>query len=280
MTQSVVVSKAKEPIVAASIYLACRMEGYPRTLEEVAKFTQVDGAALSRMQGLIARALTLPIGQAQVTPESLVNRVAGQLQLPHTIATHARAVCAAVSRYELFTSSPQTVVGGALLWVCLLSRIALDVEALAAATLVSPAALRQMFGKMQPSLAVLLPRELKTSFGDSWRNVPANLEKAACFVQSCAAAKPVVVQPVGAASTSSSMSAATSSESFTSSPDADRTVDCGGLSQRSSNASLASQESRGSKRRADGREVCSERFIEKHGSIFIPKKPKIARPSL
>jgi Transcription factor TFIIB repeat len=65
--------KRNEILAAAVISLACRLEGYPRTLQEISNATNLDIHSISKAQTAIARDLKISTGR--VSPQDLVGRI-------------------------------------------------------------------------------------------------------------------------------------------------------------------------------------------------------------
>lgn len=66
-------AKRNELLAAAVISLACRLEGYPRTLQEISNATQLDVHTINRVQSTLARELHISTGR--VAPQDLVARI-------------------------------------------------------------------------------------------------------------------------------------------------------------------------------------------------------------
>lgn len=66
-------AKTIELLAAAVISLACRLEGYPRTLQEISQATRLDVVIISRVQIILARDLQIVTGI--VAPQDLIARI-------------------------------------------------------------------------------------------------------------------------------------------------------------------------------------------------------------
>lgn len=66
-------AKTIELLAAAVISLACRLEGYPRTLQEISQATRLDVCTISRVQTILARDLQIVTGI--VAPQDLIARI-------------------------------------------------------------------------------------------------------------------------------------------------------------------------------------------------------------
>lgn len=66
-------AKRNELLAAAVVSLACRLEGYPRTLQEMSTATRLDVQTIHRVQSTLARELHIVTGR--VRPQDLVARI-------------------------------------------------------------------------------------------------------------------------------------------------------------------------------------------------------------
>lgn len=151
------VSKSKEPIIAACVYLACRIENYPRTLDEVHFATGVDVKLISRMQREIAQKLQLKINR--LLPQHLVNRFATRVFCSHPVSVLAQEICQNLSKHNLLESvAPQVVAAGTLVAAALLEGQVLDVTLLTEVALVSLAAVKNIYKDLHPMLGMMTQR--------------------------------------------------------------------------------------------------------------------------
>lgn len=149
-----VASKSKDPIIAACVYLACRMEKYPRTLDEVHFATGVDVKEISKVQRVIVQKLELKIHR--LLPEHLVNRFATRVSSAHRVSVLAQVICQNLSKHhQLESVAPQVVAAGTLVAAALLEGQALDVGLLTNVALVSVAAVKGIHRDLHPMLAMM-----------------------------------------------------------------------------------------------------------------------------
>lgn len=178
----VVQSKSKDPIIAACVYLACRMENYPRTLDEVSFATGVDVKLISKMQQVIARQLKLSIGRLR--PQHLVNRFATRVGCVHGVTVRALEMCQRLTQHELLeTVAPQVVAAGTLVLAALCEGESLDVALLTNVALVSLAAVKTVYKSLLPvaSVVAISPQAgstERTRLLSRLKDLPALLDKA------------------------------------------------------------------------------------------------------
>lgn len=176
-----VISKSKDPIAAACVYLACRMENYPRTLDEVSFGTGIDVRQVNKLQQAIARRLQLNVGRLR--PYHLVNRFAAKVMCAHEVGALALTICQALTRLELLeTQAPQVLAVGSIVVACLLEGAAVDLAELAVASLVPAPQIRAVYRSMHPLLAAVVPAGHQTRCGEdraqALARLPLSLDKA------------------------------------------------------------------------------------------------------
>jgi transcription initiation factor TFIIB len=86
-TEDLLPGRSIEAIAAASVFAACRCNGLPRTIEEVAAVAKVDVMSVENGYKVLNRELGLP---AQPTrPSSFVTRLASELDVPERVRRRA-----------------------------------------------------------------------------------------------------------------------------------------------------------------------------------------------
>lgn len=98
-------------VVAASIYIACRQSGLPRTLDEVAQFTSVSRKNLGRIERFLKRELNIKLVPPSAT--DYIPRFASQLELSNKSEAKAIEI---INESNEFTSGkgPQGIAAAAL----------------------------------------------------------------------------------------------------------------------------------------------------------------------
>jgi hypothetical protein len=200
----VVKSTSRESTAASCVYLACRMAGYPRTVDEVSHFTGVAARDIGRLQLAISKGLGLSIEDTgRVTPESIVNRIASIAILPlpycpnsssqnsnnnnnnlhNLLVLYAKEMCRRISDNSILEQlSPQSLAAVSLVFVSLLLRCPISVQKLSEAALLLPSSVSSVYSKLHPFVvvsdgAVLVPEQLRHSFGKI-SAIPLKLERA------------------------------------------------------------------------------------------------------
>ena len=179
MQENTARSKEKIIIIAACIYLACRLEGYPRLLEEISSWCFVPVDEVTRMQSKLSRRLEITC--PMIMPKDLVNRFVSYIPTWPTNFTPTRMaldICQSIEQYELFSSmTPQQIAAGVILWVALLQRIAnMDLERLCYISYISMAQLKAFYQMSHKMIANLVPQDLIYACEDMSK-YPVVLEK-------------------------------------------------------------------------------------------------------
>ncbi|WP_255197743.1 transcription initiation factor IIB [Halorarius litoreus] len=102
-----------ETIAAASVYAACRCEGRPQTVADIAQVARVPEQKVRSGYSVLNRELGLPA--APRSPERFLPRFVSELGLSPATERRARAVLEADGTPETRGSNPAGVAGGALL---------------------------------------------------------------------------------------------------------------------------------------------------------------------
>ena len=163
-------------MAAASIYLACRVEGYPRTLEEISAVTGIEKKTISKVQNTTVKELEIILPVLQ--PSSLIPRICNQLNLPASIIESCRQICNRVTSLSLFEgAAPQVIACLVIILISLINKCCLDIDKLliiANCSLMTIKrhyeTLRNMFKKVLPismqSYANILPSTIDKSIID------------------------------------------------------------------------------------------------------------------
>lgn len=120
--ENVVRTKHKSCVAAACIYLACRLEGFPRLLDEVCIGCEEDINRMTKFQSKISAHLALPL--SRITCADIVNRLGKKLRLSHPVVECAYEMCRKSVEYDLCESAtPQAIAAAALLWANLVDQL-------------------------------------------------------------------------------------------------------------------------------------------------------------
>lgn len=90
--EGLVQGRSLEGFTAATVYGACRVHGYPRTMAEVLEVSRASGSELRAAYGALNRELGLPVGP--IPPADYVPRFGTRLDLPVGVRTRAEGLIA------------------------------------------------------------------------------------------------------------------------------------------------------------------------------------------
>lgn len=170
LQDTVVRTARKDVLGAACIYLACRAEGYPRLLDEVAEASSTDLHLLTRFQSLVVKRTSLVVGR--MTAADLINRFARRLHWAHAqvqMACEMARLCVAYELYEAYP--PQAVAAAVLIWIRLLTTCQPsappltkeEVKTVLQACYAPMETAYTVYKLMRPSIAIVLPEGLQAS---------------------------------------------------------------------------------------------------------------------
>ena len=150
----IIISKQKEPIIAACIYLACRIENFPRTLDEVSFATGMDVKVISKMQQVISRKFQLPVGRLR--PLHLVNRFAGRLKCTQPVSSLAAAMCQSIAQLDLMeTIPPQVAAAGVIVAASMILRDVVNVRHVCDVALIATNSIKTVYRNLFPLLSTI-----------------------------------------------------------------------------------------------------------------------------
>eukprot|EP01035_Chromulina_nebulosa_P019035 gene19035-24855_t len=81
----------KDALSAACLHIACRIEGYPRTIEEISEACNIDKSIIMRLQASLIKDLNLPV--MTTPPSCLISRIGSRLKLSGMLLEQSRQLC-------------------------------------------------------------------------------------------------------------------------------------------------------------------------------------------
>jgi transcription initiation factor TFIIB len=138
------------PIMAAVIYMACRLEGLPRTIKEICLTLSIDSKAVSRIYTKISKSLDLNNSATRILPKHLVPRLCSQLRLGGTVSD-ANTVCDAVLEAGILDgTTPAVSAAGVVYYLCKRAKIDVDINQLCAAVICDRVFMLNAYQKLLP----------------------------------------------------------------------------------------------------------------------------------
>jgi len=166
VVERVTVFRNKEVIVAACIYIAARVENYPRTLDEIGAATNIATKEITRIQKLIISKLNIIL--CRLHPEHLLNRFSSRMQCNYQVNVISKEICSNLLRYELLESiPPQIVISGVIVLSMALLEASIDVTRLLSIALINLSSLKLIVKQLLKLLKVILPERYQALKPDS-----------------------------------------------------------------------------------------------------------------
>lgn len=113
--KNLVRGRSMESVVAGCVYAACRRQGVPRTLDEIAEASDVEKKEVGRTYRFVTRELDIKILPSN--PADYVPRFASSLNLSPETQTRAVEIIEAAQRAELTSGRGPTGIAAAALYV-------------------------------------------------------------------------------------------------------------------------------------------------------------------
>ena len=166
VVERVTVFRNKEVIVAACIYIAARVENYPRTLDEIGAATNIATKEITRIQKLIISKLNIIL--CRLHPEHLLNRFSSRMQCNYQVNVISKEICSNLLRYELLESiPPQIVISGVIVLSMALLETSIDATRLLSIALINLSSLKLIVKQLLKLLKVILPERYQALKSDS-----------------------------------------------------------------------------------------------------------------
>ncbi len=158
LEKGLVRGRSIEGIVAAAVYAACRIDGVPRTLDELQQVTGVRKKTIGKAYGALLRTLTLRVPPSH--PTDYVSRFCSKLGLSNSVQTEALKILKELEKVDSSMSlSPAGTAAAAIYLASLSCGERRPQKAIAKVAGVSEVTLRNRFQFMEDFMQQLtLPR--------------------------------------------------------------------------------------------------------------------------
>ena len=144
------------------VYMAARMEGYPRTSKEIAVVSSMAANEIGGLAISISKCLNLNLGR--VLPEDYVNRIASILNVIN-YSDYAVNICKNINSIDLGDHTTPSVIAACSLCILLLGCNSLDkLHILPDAAFVSITQIKKCYNMCHPYLSAILPVKLPPAF--------------------------------------------------------------------------------------------------------------------
>jgi len=105
--------RSTEDIIIATLYLVCREEQIPRTIDEFAEIADKDSPKIHKLYKDIKRRLSIPIKLVQ--PEKYIDKICNHLSIDSEVRKDAKALLEEARKYNIQSGkSPNGLAGGAV----------------------------------------------------------------------------------------------------------------------------------------------------------------------
>lgn len=118
LKENLVLGRSIEGVATSALYAACRMDGLPRCLGEVAVVSRIDRREVARTYTSVSDELNLAIGPTD--PREYIPRFASKLDLEEPIRREARQLIERAGDHELISGRSPTGLAGAALYTAML----------------------------------------------------------------------------------------------------------------------------------------------------------------
>jgi transcription initiation factor TFIIB len=158
LEKGLVRGRSIEAIVAAAVYAACRIDGVPRTLDELQQVTGVRKKTIGKAYGALLRSLTLRVPPSR--PSDYVSRFCSRLGLSNTVEAESYKILKELEKIDSSMSlSPSGTAAAAIYLASLASGERRPQKAIAKIAGVSEVTLRNRFQFMEGFMQqLILPR--------------------------------------------------------------------------------------------------------------------------
>ncbi len=114
LEEDLIRGRSIEGVATSALYAACRMEGIPRSLEEVAGVSRVDRKEIGRTYRYVAQELGL--GMEPVDPKKYVPRFCSELELTEEVQSKANEIIDVTSEKGLLSGKSPTGYAAAAIY--------------------------------------------------------------------------------------------------------------------------------------------------------------------
>jgi len=163
-------------VIAASLYIACRLEDVPRTFKEICALTQISKKEISHCYKNMVKHLKdkkLVENLDTITTTDFMNRFCNQLELAGDVTKAATLVCNEAMRLGIMAGkSPISVAAAGIYMVSQLSATKRTQKAIADISGVSEVTIRNAYKDLYPRRTELLPPD--SEFQKNIHNLPTS----------------------------------------------------------------------------------------------------------
>ena len=151
-------STDKYPLVAAAIYMACRIEVFPMWVDYLSVVSNIPSEEIIRVFQSLQSAFG--INPPIMSPEHFVIRFVSQLKLNPKYVHEAQNICKYISKNELISGRPPQVIAVTVIILVMLSAgESVSVSSACAAALVKITSINRIYSELKGTFRSLLSKE-------------------------------------------------------------------------------------------------------------------------
>ena len=155
----------RDGIIAASIYIACRIENYPRTAKEIAHIFHLDCTSATRgckNAMTIINELTGGVVQyATTNPHSFIERFCSKLNVSHEMTRIAEFISLQIEKNNLIPeNTPHSVASGIIYFVAHEFNLGISKQDIKRVSDISEVTINKCFKKIESVRDLILPPEI------------------------------------------------------------------------------------------------------------------------
>lgn len=114
LNEDLIRGRSIEGIATAMLYVACRQEGFPRSLDELTEVSRVDRSEIARTYRYVARELALALEPAD--PRQYIPRFCSALELSKAVQSKAIEICTTTAEEGLLSGKSPTGYAAAAIY--------------------------------------------------------------------------------------------------------------------------------------------------------------------
>lgn len=164
----------RDGIIAASVYIACRINAYPRTAHEIALIFYLDNASATKgckNAISIINELEADMEQNEKTilcmtkPSSFIPRFCSKLQMPTELAKLCEFIAIRVEKNNMIPeNTPNSIAAGIVFFIIYHCNISISKTSVSKVSEVSEVTINKCYKKLEQNKEVLIPSMIKKKY--------------------------------------------------------------------------------------------------------------------
>jgi len=159
----------RDGIIAASIYIACRVEEYPRTAKEIARIFHLDTTSATKgcknAMTILNENDTGTNLQATTTPHSFIQRYCSKLDMPYEMTRIAEFIALQIEKNTLIPeNTPHSVAAGILYFISIEFGLSITMIQIKMVSDISDVTIMKCFKKLQAIKNDILPAQVYAKY--------------------------------------------------------------------------------------------------------------------